>query len=83
MFLGLLDLDPDPLVRGMDPDPDLDYAYIGVIEITYEGTYDLRGSSKIHPRLWSDQWGRGGGLTNGEWVVVLPTGKEWWTGVVA
>jgi hypothetical protein len=22
MFLGLLDLDPDPLVRGMDPDPD-------------------------------------------------------------
>jgi hypothetical protein len=26
MILGLLDpdLDPDPLVRGMDPDPDLD-----------------------------------------------------------
>jgi neurofibromin 1 len=24
MFLGLLDLDPDPSVRGMDPDPDLD-----------------------------------------------------------
>jgi hypothetical protein len=26
VFLGLLDpdLDPDPLVRGMDPDPDLD-----------------------------------------------------------
>jgi hypothetical protein len=23
MFLGLLDPDPDPLVRGMDPDPDL------------------------------------------------------------
>jgi hypothetical protein len=22
MFLGLSDLDPDPLVRGMDPDPD-------------------------------------------------------------
>jgi hypothetical protein len=22
MFLGLLDTDPDPLVRGMDPDPD-------------------------------------------------------------
>jgi hypothetical protein len=22
MFLGLLDVDPDPLVRGMDPDPD-------------------------------------------------------------
>jgi hypothetical protein len=22
MFLGLLDLDPDPLVRGMDPHPD-------------------------------------------------------------
>ncbi len=22
MFLGLLDPDPDPLVRGMDPDPD-------------------------------------------------------------
>ncbi len=22
MFLGLLDWDPDPLVRGMDPDPD-------------------------------------------------------------
>ncbi len=22
MFLGLLDLDLDPLVRGMDPDPD-------------------------------------------------------------
>jgi hypothetical protein len=21
VFLGLLDLDPDPLVRGMDPDP--------------------------------------------------------------
>jgi hypothetical protein len=21
MFLGLLDMDPDPLVRGMDPDP--------------------------------------------------------------
>jgi hypothetical protein len=24
MFLGLLDLDPDPLVRGIDPDPDPD-----------------------------------------------------------
>ncbi len=24
MFLSLLDPDPDPLVRGMDPDPDLD-----------------------------------------------------------
>jgi hypothetical protein len=24
VFLGLLDLDPDPLVRGMDPDLDLD-----------------------------------------------------------
>jgi hypothetical protein len=24
MFLGLLDLDPDPLVRNTDPDPDLD-----------------------------------------------------------
>ena len=24
MFLGLLDPDPDPLVRGMDPDPDPD-----------------------------------------------------------
>jgi hypothetical protein len=24
MFLGLLDPDPDPLVRGMDPDPTLD-----------------------------------------------------------
>jgi hypothetical protein len=23
-FLALLDPDPDPLVRGMDPDPDLD-----------------------------------------------------------
>jgi hypothetical protein len=22
VFLGLLDPDPDPLVRGMDPDPD-------------------------------------------------------------
>jgi hypothetical protein len=22
MFLGLLDPDPDPLVRGIDPDPD-------------------------------------------------------------
>jgi hypothetical protein len=22
MFMGLLDPDPDPLVRGMDPDPD-------------------------------------------------------------
>jgi hypothetical protein len=22
IFLSLLDLDPDPLVRGMDPDPD-------------------------------------------------------------
>jgi hypothetical protein len=22
MFLGLLDPDPDPLVKGMDPDPD-------------------------------------------------------------
>jgi hypothetical protein len=22
MFFGLLDPDPDPLVRGMDPDPD-------------------------------------------------------------
>ena len=22
MFLGLLDQDPDPLVRGLDPDPD-------------------------------------------------------------
>jgi hypothetical protein len=24
MFLGLLDPDPDPSVRGMDPDPALD-----------------------------------------------------------
>ncbi len=24
MFLGLLDPDPDPLVRGIDPDPTLD-----------------------------------------------------------
>jgi hypothetical protein len=24
MFLGLMDPDPDPLVRGMDPDPALD-----------------------------------------------------------
>ncbi len=24
MFLGLLDLDPDPLVKGMDPAPDPD-----------------------------------------------------------
>jgi hypothetical protein len=24
MFLGLLDPDPDPLVRGLDPDPALD-----------------------------------------------------------
>ena len=24
MFLGLLDPDPDPLVRGIFPDPDLD-----------------------------------------------------------
>jgi hypothetical protein len=24
VFLGLLDPDPDPLVRGMDPDPDPD-----------------------------------------------------------
>ncbi len=24
MFLGLLDLDPDPLVRGMDPNSDPD-----------------------------------------------------------
>jgi hypothetical protein len=24
MFLGLLDPDPDSLVRGMDPDPDVD-----------------------------------------------------------
>jgi hypothetical protein len=23
MFLGLLDPDPDPLVRGMDPDPSI------------------------------------------------------------
>ncbi len=23
MFLGILDLDPDPLVRGMDPDPSI------------------------------------------------------------
>jgi hypothetical protein len=22
MFLGIMDPDPDPLVRGMDPDPD-------------------------------------------------------------
>jgi hypothetical protein len=30
MFLGLLDPDPDPLVRGMDPDPapDLDPSII-------------------------------------------------------
>jgi hypothetical protein len=30
MFLGLMDLDPDPLVRGMDPDPapDLDSSII-------------------------------------------------------
>ncbi len=26
MFLGLPDLDQDPLVRGMDPDPDSDPA---------------------------------------------------------
>jgi hypothetical protein len=23
MFLGLPDLDPDPLIRGMDPDPSI------------------------------------------------------------
>jgi hypothetical protein len=28
MFLGLLDLDPDPLVRGMGPAPDPDQAKI-------------------------------------------------------
>jgi hypothetical protein len=28
MFLGLLDPAPDPLVRGMDPDPDLDPSII-------------------------------------------------------
>jgi hypothetical protein len=28
MFLGLLDPDPDPLVRGMDPDPALDWIRI-------------------------------------------------------
>jgi hypothetical protein len=28
MFLGLPDLDPDPLVRGMDPDPDPDPSII-------------------------------------------------------
>jgi hypothetical protein len=28
MLLGLLDPDPDPLVRGMDPDPDPDPALI-------------------------------------------------------
>jgi hypothetical protein len=28
MFLGLLDLDPDPLVRGIDPDPALDPSII-------------------------------------------------------
>jgi hypothetical protein len=30
MFLGLMDLDPDPLVRGMDPDlaPDPDPSII-------------------------------------------------------
>jgi hypothetical protein len=28
MFLGLLDLDPDPLVRGMDPDPTPDPSII-------------------------------------------------------
>jgi hypothetical protein len=27
-FLGLLDPDPDPLVRGMDPDPDPDHSII-------------------------------------------------------
>ena len=33
MFLGLLylDPDPDPLVRGMDPDPDLDSSNIAKI----------------------------------------------------
>jgi hypothetical protein len=28
MFLGLLDPDPDPLVRGMDPDPSPDPSII-------------------------------------------------------
>jgi hypothetical protein len=28
MFLGLQDLDPDPLVSGMDSDPDLDPSII-------------------------------------------------------
>jgi hypothetical protein len=28
VFLGLLDPDPDPLVRGMDPDPTLDPSII-------------------------------------------------------
>ncbi len=28
MFLGLLDHDPDPIVRGMDPDPDPDPSII-------------------------------------------------------
>jgi hypothetical protein len=28
MFLGLMDPDPDPLVRGMDPDPNSDPSII-------------------------------------------------------
>ncbi len=35
MFLGLLDPDPDPLVRGMDPDPSI------LEHNNYLWTYDL------------------------------------------
>jgi hypothetical protein len=36
MFLGLPD--PDPLVRGMDPDPDRNTGYITIVQVPYSSS---------------------------------------------
>ena len=44
MFLGLLDPDPDPLVKGMDPDPDPDTSIIKQNSTDFLLLYDVLSS---------------------------------------
>jgi hypothetical protein len=66
MFLGLLDPDPDPLVRSMDPDPSiikqfcyfcLNYFFVGVLKVNDENSR-IRIQIRIH---YSEAWIRGSG----------------------
>jgi hypothetical protein len=60
MFLGLLDPDPDPLVRGMDPDPSI------LEHNNYLCTYDLyRPVHNVLDVCISITWGSGRGVGPG------------------